>query len=432
MPGQDTTSYDEVLRTVYETGIRELIPQKVKLLELFEERDANDWGGREVLIVNKIGRNQGVGAYAEMGAVPAAGSQQYADTRIPMRYIGGRITLSAQVMRASQGPRHAAASAMDQETNGLIKDLRAELNRMLHGDGRGVLAFVNGDPGTGTTITVDSPGGVAGATNGNRFLSVNERVTFIVPATGALRASADHLVSSYAAGGTTYVASAAAAGVVGDNDYIVRANMVTPTDVSDTGYAKEPMGIRGLIDDGTYVATLHGMNRTTYPLMQASVIGSVGALSADVIQRAIDMADQRGGGDIDRLIMHHSVRRAYLRITEDERRYQGGDLSNPDAGTKAAKRGAVTFGSIPFMEEKYCDYGVIYGCDSSSFERYVEEPGKWFDDDGSILQRLGTGTTLQHGVEAFYYIWQNFHCKEPNKNFRLDGVTATVAVVHVD
>src|SRR3972149_1905048 len=169
MAGQDTVSFDEVLRTVWGPAILELVPQKIKLLELFEERDANDWGGREVQQTIHIGRNRGVGAYSEMGAVPAAGQQEYATARIPMRYIGGRIQLSAQVMKASQGPRHAAASVAVQHPVQL-------------GDGRGVLAFVNGDPSTGTTITVDSPHGVAGSTNGNRFIPVNDRVTFVNPA----------------------------------------------------------------------------------------------------------------------------------------------------------------------------------------------------------------------------------------------------------
>jgi len=432
MAGQDTVSFDEVLRTVWGPAILELVPQKIKLLELFEERDANDWGGREVQQTIHIGRNRGVGAYSEMGAVPAAGQQEYATARIPMRYIGGRIQLSAQVMKASQGPRHAAASAMEEETTRLIKDLRAELNRMLNGDGRGVLAFVNGDPSTGTTITVDSPHGVAGATNGNRFISVNDRVTFVNPATGAIRASADHLVSAYAAGGTTYTASAAAAAAVEDNDYIVRANKATLTDVSDTSYAKETMGLRGHVDDGTYVSTYFGLNRTTFPKLQASVIAVNGAVSGEVIQKGLDMTDQRGDGEVSDFVLHHSVRRAYLAVTEDARRYQGGDLSNPDAGTRAAKRQAVTFGGIPFMEEKYCDYGVIYGIDRSNFIQFVEEPGKWFDDDGSILQRLGSGTTFQHGVEGFYYIWKNFFCKAPNQSVRFDGISASVAVVHVD
>src|SRR5688572_25500424 len=107
MPGQDTSAYDTVLKDVYEGQIRELIPTKVKMYKKFEEMDAKEWGGRRVTYPLRVGRNQGVGAYAERGAVPAAGRQQYTDVDIPMRYVGGRIELSTQVMKASMGPKNA-------------------------------------------------------------------------------------------------------------------------------------------------------------------------------------------------------------------------------------------------------------------------------------------------------------------------------------
>ena len=70
--------------------------------------------------------------------------------------------------------------------------------------------------------------------------------------------------------------------------------------------------------------------------------------------------------------------------------------------------------------------------DASGFKRYVEEPGKWMDEDGSILKPVGTGSTLTHQFEALYYVWQNFHAEEPAASFRLDGITANVVVVHLD
>ena len=54
------------------------------------------------------------------------------------------------------------------------------------------------------------------------------------------------------------------------------------------------------------------------------------------------------------------------------------------------------------------------------------------DEDGSILQRIGTGATAQDAFEAIYRIWDNFSIEKPNTCFRLDGVTATVVVAHID
>ena len=432
MAGQDTASVSDILKRYYEGGIRELIPQDVKALKKFEDRDASEWGGDGVHYPIRIGRNQGVGYTAEMGSIPPAGRQRYAKVEIPMRFMHGRGQFSTQAMKASQGAKAAFAPVMEQEMDGLIRDMSADRGRVIFGDGRGVLALVNGDPGTGTTVTVDSPGGFAGAINGSRFLNQDALITFVVPATGALVASADETVSAVPAAGTTFTASTAVAAAIADNDYVVRCNKVAVTDVSDTSYAKEAMGLAGLIDDGTYVATLHGVNRTTYPLFSSTVIATVGALSADVLQRGIDLAEQRGGGSIDTIIGHQSTRRAYMLLMDDGRRYMGTDLRSPDAGTKAAKGGTLTFGGIEFMTDKYAPYGTLFGCDTTSWRRYVEVAGEFMNEDGSILQRLGSGSTAQDGFEFIYRIWDNFHVEKPNTCFRLDGITTTVVVAHID
>ena len=431
---QDTAAYDAALKTVYEGGIRELIPTKVRLYNKFKERDAKDWGGRYVEFPARVGRNQGSGFASERGQLPAAGAQQYATVRIPMRYQYGRMQLSAQVMKASQGSKAAFAPAMEQEMDGLIKDMTAEMGRAICYDGRGILALTNGDPGATSTVTVDSPGGVAGATNGARFINPGQRITFVNPGTGAVRASAVEDVVTVPAAGTTFTTGTTAVAAIADNDYIVKYHgaQADAGAIGNTSYNKESMGLLGLIDDGTYVATIHGVSRTTYPIFQSTVIGAVGAISADVIQRAIDLVDQRGDGEIDTLVMHHSVRRSYLASMDTERRYISGDLQRPDAGTVAAKKGTTRFGGIEIMEEKHAPYGVIVGGDTSTWTRYVEVAGEWVDEDGAILDRIGSGATLEDSFEAVYRVWQNFHCEKPSANFRLDGVTATVVVAHID
>ena len=157
MAGQDTSTFDEVLKVVYEGGIRELIPTKVKTLKLFENRDTKDWGGQGVEYPAEVGRTEGAGWGAELGNLPGAGKMRYTTWRIPMRFQYGRITLSAQVMKASQGSKFAFASAMRQEMDGIVKTLQIDRGRAILSDGRGILALVNGTS-TGATVTVDADG----------------------------------------------------------------------------------------------------------------------------------------------------------------------------------------------------------------------------------------------------------------------------------
>ena len=428
MAGQDTAAFDEVLKIVYGPGIAELIQTKTRVLDMIQEGTGQDWTGKFVEYPVNVGRSEGSGWGSEGGLLPAAGREKYADQRIQARYQYGRITVTAQVMKQSSGNKGAFASAMEREMAGVVKTLAAERGRAIMHDGRGVLALVNGTA-TSATQTLDSPGGVAGATNGSRFLRPGMVVGCINPATGLVRSSTVATVQSVAAAGTTITLDASKSWT--DNDYVVRFMSTSATDVTDTSYNKEIMGLLGLIDDGTYVGTLHNINRTTYPIFASKVISSVGPLSADVFQRGIDVADEVGSGEISDLIMHQSVRRAYINMMDADRRYAGGDLSRPDAGTVAAKRGSLAFGGIPITEEKYSPYGIVFGADRSGFKRWTLVKGEWADEDGSVLCRVGTGSSASDVFEAYYRIWDNFSNDYPNRSFRLDGVTATVVVVQI-
>src|SRR5437762_4808105 len=127
----DTSSVEAVLKEVYEGDIRQLLPTKTKVLNMFEEKDAKPWGGRYVTYPAEVGRNQGAGWGTELGALPTAGRVKTTPVRIPMRYMYGRIALSAQVMAATEGPRNAFTSAMTMEMRSLIKSMQNQRGRAI-------------------------------------------------------------------------------------------------------------------------------------------------------------------------------------------------------------------------------------------------------------------------------------------------------------
>lgn len=423
----DIAAFDSVLKNDYEKTVIELLNPKVRTLKLFS-KESGTWEGRRVEYPLNVSRNQGVMFTSENGTLPSAGQQGYASHQIPIRYCHGRIQLSIQVIKASRSSKGAFKRAMDQEMRGLIRDLATDRNRVMFGSGDGVLAFVNDStPSGAASVGIDSPGGVAGSVNGTRFLQPGMIVAFLNPTGPALRTAPIRTVSSITDGNTAVFDSAPDASVA-DDDLIVRAATTTTSALGDTASEKEAMGLLGLIDDGTYVTTLHNISRTTYPIFQSYVLPAVGALSADIIQRGIDVADQKGEGEIAHLICHHSVRRAYLALMEADRRYIGANLKNPDAGTIAAKLGDVTYNAIPMIVDKDAPYGIMFGCDPATFTRWVEVEGEWADDDGTVLLRV----LNSDAYEARYRIFDNFSVDRPASSFRLDGITATEVAVHID
>ena len=429
---QDTAAYDEVMKTVFDGGIREMIKSQTPILDMFEEGDSRLWQGRYVEYPSNVRRTEGSGFASEMGQLPTAGQETFVDTRIPCRYQYGRVQFSAQVIAASSSSRGAYEPVVQREMKGIVRTMAQDANRAAFGDGRGILCLVNGTA-TSATQTVDAPGNFAGSVNGSRHIRPGMIVGCIVPGTGAVRASTQATVLSVSTTGNTIVLSASVTWT--DNDYVVRFLQTGSTAVGDTSYQKEFMGLAGHVDDGTNVETYHNVSRTSYPIFQSHVMSTVGTLSAEVLQRAIDIPNERAGGEIDTFVMHQSVRRAYVAVTDPDRRYQGGDLMAPDIGTKAAKRGRITFGAIPFQEDKMCQYSTIYGLDKggAGFRQYALKKGEWMrsgSDEGTVLMPVGSGSTLTDAYEAVYRQWRNFHCEFPASCVRMDGVTATAIVVN--
>jgi hypothetical protein len=66
---------------------------------------------------------------------------------------------------------------------------------------------------------------------------------------------------------------------------------------------------------------------------------------------------------------------------------------------------------------------------NSGFVQYVSEKGKWVDEDGNVLIRVGYGTAARDSFEAWYRKRQQYHARYPGKAFRLDGVTGQSLIV---
>lgn len=424
----DISAYDAALKEVYEKTIIVLLNSRTVTRNKFK-KEAGSWEGRVVRYPLNVGRNQGTMFTSENGTLPDAGQQEYVETQIPIRYAHGRIQLSIQVIKHSRSNKGSFKRAMDQEMQGVVRDLSNKLNRAMWGFGTGTLALVNeATPATNTTLIVDAPGGVAGATNGARWLQKNMKVHFVNPGTSLLRSGAARNITAISADGTNVTLDAIPDASVLDNDFIVQAAKLSSATLGDTSFNKESMGLLGLVDDGDFVTTLHNVNRTTFPIFNSINVPAVGPLSADIIQRGLDICDQVGEGSPQFFLCHHSVRRAYLTLMDVDRRYSGGDLRKPDAGTVAAKQKEITFGDLPWCVDKDAHYGMLMAIDPMYFTRWSEVEGEWADDDGTILLRL----VDVDAYEARYRVFENFSNDRPAANVRWDGITSNIIVAHIN
>lgn len=430
MAGADTQTIDGILKDFYEDFVAEQVNNKNPLKDLFKF-ETEGFSGREVVYTSHVSRNVSPMFVGEDSAFADAGVQGHVQVRIGQRKLMGRIRLTWEAMHDSMSSKGAWKQARRDETNGLINDLARKQEYALCSDGRGVLGLADEATPTGnTTLELDAPGGITGDNFGNRFVQEGMYVGLVNPATGVLRAASVRKVLACNADGTDITLSAAPTNGA-DNDYLVQAANADVTDVLDTSYEHAFWGLIALVDDGTYRNNYFGVDRSIYPAYQSYVKASTGAFSLDTLQQVSDILDQKLGSKIDILISHHSTRRLYIDALKADRRYSGPSLMRPDGGTAAFKQGDLTMGEVPIktIRDFPLDMMMLLDKANSGWICYDSEPGKWVDEDGSILVRVGSGATGRDSFEGWYRMRRQYHCRYPGYNARLDGITGQSLVV---
>ena len=432
--GADKQALDAVFKEVYEEGVSEGIHAKNPLRDQLKSERV-PFKGLEIVKLMHTDRNIAPMFVGEDSALADAGQQGYVRFNINQKKLMSRLRMTWEVMQDSTSNEGAFISARKSEMQYLIDDMARRDEHALNSDGRGVLGLVDeADPDGNTTLELDAPGGITNDSFGNRFISKNMFLGFVNPNTGALRSSTTKAkVTAVNSDGTDVTVDAAAnvGTATANSDYVVQAANSSVTDVLDTSYEHAWWGIMALVDDGTYRANYFGAVRADVPAKSSYVTASTGALSTDLIQRVSDIVDQKLGGRVGLMLAHHSTRRLVIQLADADRRYLGASLARPDTGTAAFKQGDIPFGDVPVRALRDFPLDVLMFLDTQNMglKEYVSEPGKWVDEDGSVLVRVGTGTSGRDAFEAWYRMRKQYFLEYPAHCARLDGITGQSLVI---
>jgi len=431
MGGVSVGDITAILKEVYgDQGPYDQINNETRSYKHFKQKSEEDkWEGEVYVEALHTGRNQGVKAAAERGLLPVANRQKYDELRVPNRYVYGSVEITAQIMKEAKSKRASFANAMEAEMTGMIKDIAVQSERMIWMNGNGQLCLVNGAGADTTTLNVDTPGGVGGAINGARFLKPG--MVIGIHASGAAPSNTPNCVrtvSTIAADGTSVVLTLAVSAANAVDDGWVTLG-VTRNSVLEGSVNLEPMGLLGLVDDGTYAATLFSLVRATSPIFKSKRFTSVAALDENILHRAFDACDELSGESPTWLTGHHSVHREYIRLSQSDRRYTGENLMNPDVGvTGNGKKRELKFNGLDIEKARFAPYGQLFGINDNHLKRYVNTEGEWADEDGTVLARVSG----QDVFDAYYRKFGNHGILKCNSSFILTGITVTVDVNNAD
>lgn len=388
---QNLTNFDEALKIDYLPVIREQLNNATILLNRLT-RNERDVVGKQWQLTVHYKRNAGIGARADAGTLPTAGQQRYENPYGVVKYNYGRIQVTGPTIAASKNDRGAIVRALESEIKGVTADLKRDVNYQLFNDGTGVRALVNGDPGTGTTLTVDTPG--------TNYLFDGQVIDIVDASSGAVE-DADVTISTVDSS-TQVTVSAALDANVEDNSKIIMANS---HDGSGTAY--EMMGLKGIVDDGTYVSTLHNINRSTYPWWDCSTStnddnsGTNRDLTLDLIQEGVT-SPEKNGGTTNLIGSDHDTRNAYAALLTADKRYV--NTMDLDGGFKA-----LEYNGIPWVADRDCPPNTVFFLDMDHLFLMQTSDWDFMDEDGAVLSRVAN----TDAYEAVLYLYADLATDRP-------------------
>jgi hypothetical protein len=402
---QNLTNFDAALKIDYLPVIREQL-DNARILSSKIERNERDVSGKRWQMTTHIMRSSGVGSGTETG-LPTAGNQSYANPYGNVKYTRGRIQISGPTIEASKDDKGAIVRALESEIKGITEDMKKEVNYQLFNDGSAVRALVNGDPGTEVTLTLDGPG--------TRWLQEGMLVDFLDPSAGTTRTPTTGTYIASISSSTAAKTSVANVSGVADNDWVIRKGArAGATSAATDSY--EMMGIKGIIDDGTYVDTLHNISRTTYPYWNCSTNstdsngGTLRDMTLDLIQASLTSVEVNGG-KTNLIISDHAMRDAYAALVVADKRYV--NTMKLDGGFMA-----LEYNGIPWVADADCSPNTVYFIDTDHLQIMQMSDWSWMDRDGAVLSRVSG----EDSYEAVLYWYADLVCDRPKAHAFLRDV----------
>jgi len=395
--GQSTTNADAILKDYYLGPVREQLNQKAVLMfaadddgsprssngETFPfrgltvESEGVEFAGRQWVIPEHVGRNEGVGAIGEGGVLPTGRQQTWEDIKDSLKHNVGVIDLTRYAIKLSERNPGAFLRLLEAETKGMTRDIRKDINRQGYGDGTGTLATWAAEGAN--TITVDTI----------QYLRVGMFVDF-VDSTGVTVQVANRQIT--AINSSTLVVTyggADASASIGAGTKIVR-----------TGSSlKEINGLSKLINN---TGIVHGLDSSTRPWWQSVVksgqVGGVdGQFSEDLGQQVVDAVGASGNGEVELLLTTRGIRRRYVNQLKSQKRFNDRDAVTLRGGFKA-----ILFNEMPLVFDDDAPKKKMWfiNTDALMWVYLNQKKWDWVDDDGAILSRKADRTDAFEGYLA--------------------------------
>jgi hypothetical protein len=376
MAGQSILTFaSEAIKLVY-GDLHEQLRDKNPALQLIEASSANiTRNGKEVIFDTHIGRNQGIGARGVREKLPVAGAQKYKQAHLYLTNLYGSIEVDGQLFEQAVEDYQAFINVVDNEINGLKKDLAVDLNRQVYGDGSGKLAVVSAQPSS-STLTVDSV----------HWLQVGMTIDVVDPTSGVKQQSgAASSLEITAINESTKVITVT--GTLGTfNTNISAGDLIVRSSNGVNNFGKEWTGLSAIVKA---TGELHEINPSEYPVWASTEVsiasgGNPGTLTELALINLVQKVDKQGG-DVDVMLASPGVFNAYWDLLQGLRQFTNG--ATLEGGQRAFSFDAVGK-PIKFVSDYAAPSNTLYALSSKELVVNRKRDWAWMDRDGSMWSKV--------------------------------------------
>lgn len=329
--------------------------------------DDLDFAGDQFVIPVKTGWSEGVGTRAEGDNLPTAYYPPVDQMNLDVKLNYGVIQLTRVSMKASRSP-----GAWERLLDLTMEDVRENLiwdgaRQRVFGTGTGTITQINGTAASATQTVDDTSllrprmlidvftaeSGGSQDVNSIRILSITNATTIVL----------------------------ASSQTCNDNSYVSRAGTRN----------NDFMGLAGIMDDGTRLATFQGIDRTAAgnDWLKANRLGNSGtnrSLTVNLMNQGMVRSEQTGGGGYPSAIyMNHALGLIYADLVGADRRFI--DTKDLDGGFKGISHTGPG-GTAPIILDRMVRANEIwFPYEADFFEAQLSEL-QFVDEDGAVLSRI--------------------------------------------
>lgn len=353
----------------------------------------------------------------ETDQLPAADSPSYDLFSLTTKTAASVYRITRQAQLATKGNERAWVDGQMDASSFCVSQFALRLAQMFYRSGTGAVARVNGTPTSTTFVVDDNMASGSGNTFGIQFLEEGMRISASANLTGnEAESSFDGRITDINPD-TLTVTFDGPVGSLANDDYIFIGDKIRTSKNFDW------MGLLGIIDDGTIVDTLQGIQRSAAGNRFWKSLRYASVASADLEnawQTASDDIYKKALGKIDAILTTFGVRKRYINDLKGDRRFiQAAESGEYKGGFSAGKWMDGNNRTLELWVDRDCPKGTSFLVNwDSLYLAWLQEP-EWWDAGGGVLQRVDN--TL--GLEATYYAMGNFGTDQPNTNAVLLGIT---------